>query len=71
VSANLGGIGRGPAGVDPHVAADDPAQLRQRLQERSDPGLKFRVVRGCGQDDADAPHPLALLRARRQRPSHR
>ncbi|HEY5130994.1 MAG TPA: hypothetical protein VIJ35_27510 [Bradyrhizobium sp.] len=26
VSANLGGIGAGPAGVDPHVAADDPAQ---------------------------------------------
>jgi hypothetical protein len=25
VSANLGGIGAGPAGVDPHVAADDPA----------------------------------------------
>jgi hypothetical protein len=49
VSANVGGIGRGPAGIDAHVAADDPAQLRQRLQERSDPGLKFRVVRGCGQ----------------------
>src|SRR5215831_5190322 len=26
VSANLGGIGRGPAGVDAHVAADGPAQ---------------------------------------------
>ena len=26
VSANVGGIGRGPAGVDPHVAADGPAQ---------------------------------------------
>ncbi len=26
VSANFGGIGRGPAGVDPHVAADGPAQ---------------------------------------------
>jgi len=26
VSANFAGIGRGPAGVDPHVAADGPAQ---------------------------------------------
>ena len=26
VPANLGGIGRGPAGVDAHVAADGPAQ---------------------------------------------
>ena len=26
VPANFGGIGRGPAGVDAHVAADGPAQ---------------------------------------------
>ena len=26
VSANVVGIGRGPASVDPHVAADGPAQ---------------------------------------------
>ena len=71
VSANFGGIGRGPAGVDPHVAADGPAQLRQPLQERPDAGLKFRIVRGCGQEHADAPHPLALLRARRERPRRR
>jgi hypothetical protein len=63
VSANFVGIGRGPAGVDPHVAADRPAQQRQRLQERPDPGLKFHIVRGCGQEDADASHALGLLRA--------
>ena len=68
VSANVGGIGRGPARVDPHVAADGPAQERQRLLERPDAGLKFRVVRGSGQEHADAPHALALLRARRERP---
>src|SRR5262249_30904643 len=39
VSANVGGIGCGPAGVDPHVASDDPARLRQRLQEGAEPGL--------------------------------
>ena len=49
-------LARGPAGVDPHVAADGPAQQRQRLQERPDAGLKFRIVRGCGQEHADAPH---------------
>jgi hypothetical protein len=29
---------------------------------------KYRIVRGRGQQHADAPHPLALLRARRERP---
>ena len=33
--------------------------------------LTFRIVRGCGQEDADAPHPLGLLRARRERPRRR
>ena len=37
---------RGPAGVDPHVAAVGPAQLLQPLQERRDAGLIFRIVRG-------------------------
>ena len=31
VPANLGGIGRGPAGVDAQVAAEGPAQFRQPL----------------------------------------
>ena len=31
VSANVVGIGRGPARFDPHVAAVGPAQLRQAL----------------------------------------
>ena len=43
----------------------------QRLQERRDAGLTFRIVRGCGQEHADAPHPLGLLRARRKRPRGR
>ena len=36
------GIAVRPAGVDPHVAADGPAQLLQPLQERRDAGLIFR-----------------------------
>jgi hypothetical protein len=70
-ACDLGGIGGGPADVDAHVATDGPAQQRERLQERPDPGLKCRVVGGSGQDDADAPHPLGLLRAHRQRPRRR
>src|SRR5262249_44617225 len=40
----------------------------QPLQERPHASLKFRIVRGCGQKHADAPHPLALLRVRREWP---
>ena len=71
LSANLGGIGRGPAGIDPHVAADGPAQERQPLQERPNAGLIFQVVRGCRQQHANAPHALALLRASHHRPGRR
>src|SRR5262244_1954862 len=36
---------RGPAGVDPQVAAFAPAQLFQGLCERGEAGLSFRIVR--------------------------
>src|SRR5262249_1741512 len=50
------------------VAADGPSQQRQLLQERPDPGLKFRIIRGCGPEHADPTHTLTLLRACHQRP---
>ena len=68
VFAHFVGVDCGPARFDPHVAADDPAQLREPLQERADARLLFRIVCGGGQEYADAPHPLALLRACRERP---
>ena len=71
VSADAFGIARAPAIVDPHVAAVGPAQFLQPLQERRDAGLSFRIVRGQVHEHADAPHPLALLRARRERPRSR
>ena len=71
VAANLGGIGDRPAGVDPHVAADRPTQHRQSLQERPDAGQKYRIARRCGHEHTDPPHPLGLLRARRERPRRR
>jgi hypothetical protein len=71
LSANIVGFASGPARVDAHVAADAPARLRERLLERPEPSLKVGIVRGCGQQHANAPHPLALLRTRRQRPRRR
>src|SRR5262249_30811718 len=45
-----------------------PAELLQALHEPNDAGRCGRVVRGCGHEHADAPHPLGLLRAARERP---
>jgi hypothetical protein len=44
--------------------------LPQPLQESRVAGLAYRIVRGRGVEHADAPHPLWLLRTRRQRPRH-
>jgi hypothetical protein len=71
VFTNFNNISCGPAGVDPHVAADAPAQRLQPWQERPDAGLIFLIVRGCGQEHTDAPHAVALLRPRRHRPRRR
>src|SRR5262245_52025627 len=65
------GIRRCPAGIDLHISANGPAKRLQPLQEGSEPCLVMRIVRCCGEEHADAPHPLALLRARRQRPRSR
>src|SRR5262249_9624066 len=62
------GVGGGPAGVDPHGAADAPARFCQLLQERPRPGLISRIVGSRGKERPDAPHPVTLLRARRERP---
>jgi len=38
------------------------------LKKRGDAALALRIVRGQVHEHADAPHPLALLRMRRERP---
>ena len=68
--ANIVGLGRGPARVDVYVAAVAPAQLLQALLERCDPGLIVSIIGGRGQKHADAPHAVALLGARRERPRY-
>src|SRR5262245_15102119 len=70
--ASLIGIARRPAIVNPHVSAVGPTQLLQRLQEGCDVALRARVVPvAAALKHCDAPHPLALLRPRRERPRSR
>ena len=61
-------VAASPAVIHPHVAADAPAQFLKALLERGDAGLSFLIVREEVHLNPDAPHPLRLLRARRQRP---
>ena len=69
--ANVIGIACAPAVVDLHIPADGPAQLLQPLMESREARLCFRIIGGEVHEHADAPRPLALLRARRERPSGR
>jgi hypothetical protein len=69
VSVNIAGIG--PAGFDPQVAALAPSQLAERLCERREPGLSLGIASDEIQEHADAPHALALLRARHEGPKKR
>jgi hypothetical protein len=69
VSATAVGIAHAPTNVNPHVATVGPPRLLQSLHEGREAGRCFRTVRGHGHEHPDAPRPLALLRACRQRPS--
>jgi hypothetical protein len=64
-------IARGPAVVDAHIAADGPSQLLQALRKRRDAYPPVQIVLRLPHQRADVPHPLALLRARRERPGRR
>src|SRR5262245_887475 len=62
----IGGVR--PASIDPQIAAVHPAQFLQLLDERSALRPSFRIALRPAHQYADAPHPLRLLRARRERP---
>jgi hypothetical protein len=68
VSSIALGIGGAPTGLDPHIAAVRATKLLKPLHERGHAALRFRVLGGEIHQHTDAPHPLRLLRARRQRP---
>jgi hypothetical protein len=60
-----------PSQLDPHVAAIGPTQVRKRLRERGEAGLIHGIVFVEPQEHADAPHAVALLCLRRERPRRR
>jgi hypothetical protein len=53
------------------LKADGPSHLLQPLQKRRVAGLHLRVARRPGHERTHAPHLLALLRSRRERPRRR
>src|SRR5262245_60063274 len=58
----------GPTLVEFDVAAPRPSQPLQLLSQCANTGLPFGIGRKVGHPNPDAPHALALLRARRERP---
>jgi hypothetical protein len=64
-------VGAGRSKLHPHVAAIGPTQVRKRLSERRDASLHYGIVFVARPEHADAPHAVALLRPRRERPCHR
>jgi enamine deaminase RidA (YjgF/YER057c/UK114 family) len=69
--ANQVGTGCGPAVIDSHVAAFNPARLVQTSYKRREASLYLGVIRGARHQQTDAPHPVSLLRPRHQRPGRR
>jgi hypothetical protein len=68
--ANVLGIGSGPVNINSRVASG-PTQLSQLLHQRRNPSLRHRTILVLRHKHADPPHPLALLRACRERPRGR
>jgi hypothetical protein len=64
-------VARCPANVDPNVAAFHPPELLEFVSECGDEGPSLPVALGKAHQHADPPHPVALLRARCERPRRR
>src|SRR5215510_14616423 len=71
VFAHAVSIAAAPAVIDTDVLTDGPTRLLETLRKRRETRWCFRIVRRHGHEHADAPHALALLRARRERPGRR
>src|SRR5262245_23318239 len=65
------GLVIGKAKFEGNVAPLGPSQFLQALLERGEPALPFRIIFGKPLQYSDAPHSLALLRARGKRPRRR
>ena len=57
--------------LDLDIAVLGPAERLETLAKCNDPSQHFGIVLGVWMQECDAPHALARLRARRQRPSSR
>src|SRR2546430_16907057 len=68
---HLGGIGTRIAIFDQDVAAGRPSELPEPLPEFLKITLRVRIILGDPQQYRDPLHPIALLRARRERPCRR
>ncbi len=65
------GIRAGKANIDVDIAPFLPTQLPQFLPQRRDLSLCRGIALSIPHQYADAPHPVGLLRLRRERPRHR
>src|SRR5262249_3660315 len=65
---SLLGIAASPTIVDLDIASFNPAQALEASQQRCDIRLSLRIPLGVPHEHADAPHPLGLMRPRRERP---
>src|SRR6516165_1981736 len=54
--------------LDQDIAVLGPAERLETLAKCNDPSQHFGIVLGVWMQECDAPHALALLRARRKRP---
>jgi hypothetical protein len=68
---NVAIAGATKTSVELDTATFGPAQLLQRLPQHCIEGLKVRVGLEGARNHADAPHPVGLLRACRQRQGRR
>jgi hypothetical protein len=57
-----------PSNVHSHVATIDPTQVRKRFSECRETRLIHGIVFVARHEHANAPHAVALLRLRRERP---
>src|SRR5262249_58038629 len=65
---DAGALALPPANVYADIATVHPTELAERLIEHREVGPTDRVAFGIRRHHADAPHAVALLRPRRQRP---
>src|SRR5262249_58338227 len=61
-------IASGKTIVDLDVATLHPTKVPKPFAKCRDAGLSFQIILGNSQQHTNPPHPLTLLRARRERP---